>query len=398
MSEFVAGSRWDVVELRTQGGVLVLGRSTVGGLGGIERTYGRHGGSLRGRDVSWIAAHLRDNYELFRLRSECGRLGIHGLSDHVSNAQMLAVLARAIDDGQVVALFLPTRLHPLWRLAAEDVLASPDAARPPAGLGAGAVSSWSAAQKIEAALKRVPGHLAGELKTAFLSLLSPASIGVMVAAFVGLAVAQAYGVGELIDAGLAAYAYYLAGMAGLAALYDLVATTMLVSRAQSEADLEADAARYAHDFTVLGVSIVSLLILHASRRSRSLGEDSAPPPPPERPPPSEPPPPRSGGRLGSAKTRAQNAAIADDLESKGYAITNGGGVRGEEYIRGSGPGTTGSTFVDITARNPDTGEVLRVQTIDTLADGSPTAREAAAAARIQAAYPNDTLLLIPKEK
>ena len=107
-------SRWDLVELRTQGGVLVLGRSVVGGLGGIERAYSYDGGSLRGRDVSWIADHLRDNYELFRLRSECERLGIHGLSDHVSNAQMLAVLARSVDDGQVVALLLPVRLHPLW--------------------------------------------------------------------------------------------------------------------------------------------------------------------------------------------------------------------------------------------------------------------------------------------
>ena len=245
----------------------------------------------------------------------------------------------------------------------------------------------------------MPAHLAGELKTAFLSLLSPASIGIMVAAFVGLAVAQAYGVGELVDAGLAAYAYYLAGMAGLAALYDLVATTVRVSRAQSEADLEADAARYAHDFTVLGVSIVSLLILHASRRSRSRGEDNEPPPPPpERPPPSGPPPPRSGGRLGSVATRAQNAAIANDLEDRGYIITGGGGIHPEEYIQGPGPGTTGSTFVDVTAQNPETGEVVRVQTIDTLADGSPTAREAAAAARIRAYAPNSTLLLIPKVK
>ena len=245
----------------------------------------------------------------------------------------------------------------------------------------------------------MPAHLAGELKTAFLSLLSPASIGIMVAAFVGLAVAQAYGVGELVDAGLAAYAYYLAGMAGLAALYDLVATTVRVSRAQSEADLEADAARYAHDFTVLGVSIVSLLILHASRRTRSLGEDSAPPPPPppERPPPAGPPP-RSGGRLGGVATRAQNASIVKDLKTQGYVLEHGGGEAPEEYIPGSGPRTTGSTFVDITMRNPTTGEMLRVQTIDTLADGSPTTREAAAAARIQSTFPNDTLQLIPKEK
>jgi RHS repeat-associated protein len=104
----------------------------------------------------------------------------------------------------------------------------------------------------------------------------------------------------------------------------------------------------------------------------------------------------SGGRLGSAATRAQNAGIAADLQSQGYTITRGGGLFPEEYIPGIGPGTRGSTYVDITAQHGVTGETLRVQTIDALANGSPTAREAAAAARIKSAFPNDTLQLIPK--
>ena len=108
------------------------------------------------------------------------------------------------------------------------------------------------------------------------------------------------------------------------------------------------------------------------------------------------PSPSRGGRLGSAETRAQNAEIAADLRGKGYIITGGGGVRPEEYIRGAGPGTQGSIYVDITAVNKETGATIRVQTIDTLADGSPTQREAAAAARIRAAFPNDTLTLVPK--
>jgi len=40
---------------------------------------------------------------------------------------------------------------------------------------------------------------------------------------------------------------------------------------------------------------------------------------------------------------------------------------------------------------------MRVQTINTLADGvTPTENEAAAAARIRRAHPDDDLLLIPK--
>jgi hypothetical protein len=114
---------------------------------------------------------------------------------------------------------------------------------------------------------------------------------------------------------------------------------------------------------------------------------------PERSPALEP---SRGGRLGSAATRAHNAEIAAELERNGFTITNGGGQWPEEYIRGSGPGTLGSTYVDITAVNRETGAVTRVQTVDTLSDGGPTPREAASAARIRAKFPNDVLILIPK--
>jgi filamentous hemagglutinin len=85
-----------------------------------------------------------------------------------------------------------------------------------------------------------------------------------------------------------------------------------------------------------------------------------------------------------------------DLKKKGFIITGGGGGMAEEYIRGAGPGTLGGTYVDITAVNEETGATIRVQTIDTLANGSPTPRETAAAERIRRAFPNDTLVLIPK--
>jgi filamentous hemagglutinin len=52
-------------------------------------------------------------------------------------------------------------------------------------------------------------------------------------------------------------------------------------------------------------------------------------------------------------------------------------------------------FVDFTATDGTT--TIRIQTIDTLADGiTPTAAEAAAATRIRSAFPNDQLLLVPK--
>ena len=103
----------------------------------------------------------------------------------------------------------------------------------------------------------------------------------------------------------------------------------------------------------------------------------------------------SGGRWGSSTTRALNDRIATQLENQGFRVTNGAGRGPEQWIRGPGGGTLGGTWVDMTATNGTT--TIRVQTITTLADGiTPTESEAAAAARIRAAFPNDRLWLIPK--
>ena len=102
----------------------------------------------------------------------------------------------------------------------------------------------------------------------------------------------------------------------------------------------------------------------------------------------------TGGRLGSQATRAHIADVAAELKSRGWQITGGGGEFAEEYLRGAGGGRLGSNWVDITAMKD--GRTLRINTIDTLADGiTPTAREAAAAAAIRAKT-GGHLLLIPK--
>lgn len=106
----------------------------------------------------------------------------------------------------------------------------------------------------------------------------------------------------------------------------------------------------------------------------------------------------SGGRWGGASTRQLNYDVGQSLVGYGYTITRGGGVASEEYIPGAGPGSNGGSYVDITAKPSDgVGPTVRVQTVSTLSNGlTPTPSEAAAAARIQAAYPDDTLILIPK--
>ena len=105
----------------------------------------------------------------------------------------------------------------------------------------------------------------------------------------------------------------------------------------------------------------------------------------------------SGGRLGSAATRQQLFEIARDfVKSLDFDTFLGDGEGPEEYIAGEGPGTKGSTYVDFTAKRAD-GSAVRIQTVDTLADGvTPTQRELDAAARIRAKFPTDELRLILK--
>jgi filamentous hemagglutinin len=98
---------------------------------------------------------------------------------------------------------------------------------------------------------------------------------------------------------------------------------------------------------------------------------------------------------GERETRLINDNIATQLEDQNFTVTNGAGRAKEQWIPGPGGGTKGGTWVDITATNGNS--TVRVQTVDMMADGvTPTLREQAAAARIRQAFPNDTLILIPK--
>lgn len=104
---------------------------------------------------------------------------------------------------------------------------------------------------------------------------------------------------------------------------------------------------------------------------------------------------RSGGRLGSQSTRQQVNEVAAEMEKRGWTVTHGGGRgRSEEYLPGPGGARKGSSYPDITATKD--GKTLRVNTIDTRADGvTPTTREATNASRIRQ-QTGEHLLLVPK--
>jgi hypothetical protein len=103
-------------------------------------------------------------------------------------------------------------------------------------------------------------------------------------------------------------------------------------------------------------------------------------------------------------TRQQLGEIAAELEARGWTITGGGGKvlpdgtpLKEEYIRGIGGSRLGASYPDITAVK--NGRTLRINTIDTYADGvTATTREARNAARIRQQLPGEHLVPIQKPK
>jgi len=105
------------------------------------------------------------------------------------------------------------------------------------------------------------------------------------------------------------------------------------------------------------------------------------------------------GRLGKVETRLQLRRVANELERRGWNVTHGGQRdphRIEEFIE-AGTGRSSGTWVDLTATK--NGRILRVQTVDTNANGLPTPSEWAAIQRIRSYQrPGDSLLVIPKVK
>jgi uncharacterized membrane protein YuzA (DUF378 family) len=212
-----------------------------------------------------------------RLRADWVGLGLPGLPGRLSDTELLALLESAIASRRLAVAFFPRPVDPLDRLAADTIPRQPAPAAP---VAAKSVRDMSRSERVEAALKRVPAHLTGELKNAFLGLISPTSIGITVAAFAGLAVAQFFGYGEAADAVLAAIAYGIAGLSGVRALYDMVAATVSAATATNDAEIDAAAVRLANAFVVLGMAFLTIFITRAARKaaqSRAAASSDAPP-------------------------------------------------------------------------------------------------------------------------
>jgi hypothetical protein len=325
MSEAHAAFRAEC-HIRLPGGVLVLAPPGAFGLGAVSVASVADGpGRLR-----LMAGHA----EAFaRLRADWVGLGLPGLPGRLSDTELLALLESAIASRRLAVAFFPRPVDPLDRLAADTIPRQPAPAAP---VAAKSVRDMSRSERVEAALKRVPAHLTGELKNAFLGLISPTSIGITVAAFAGLAVAQFFGYGEAADAVLAAIAYGIAGLSGVRALYDMVAATVDAATATTDAEIEAAAVRLANAFVVLGMAFLTIFITRAARKAAQARAAKPPEPPAEKNPgtsserPTQKAPPSRSGPLyddpnGAVRTRVGELQEQIPENSRGR-ITMGSGV------------------------------------------------------------------------
>jgi hypothetical protein len=117
---------------------------------------------------------------------------------------------------------------------------------------------------------------------------------------------------------------------------------------------------------------------------------------------------RRSGMRGDPATQALDAMIADDLRKEGWTITHGAYLPQEELVdpklisatgeilrTGKRGRRTGSVYPDITAVK--NGEILRIQTADTLSNGRLTPREQTNLEHIMQRRPNDRVMWFPKD-
>ena len=238
-----------------------------------------------------------------RLRRDWPHLGLAGDPYRLSPQQMASSLETAVAAGRLGAAFFPNVISPMAMLSADLSAPGPLLAPAPA-----AVRDMSRDQRIGAMLKLVPNHLTGALKDAFLQMITPTAIGILVGSLVLLLVGQAFGYGEVVDVALAAFAYALAGLAGVAALYNMVAAVWDASKAQSNAELDAAADRFAAALAVLGMTILLFLVarFRSRTRSRAASQTESQPESQTSPTRNRPASPNRVGAEGEAAVRSDN--------------------------------------------------------------------------------------------
>jgi hypothetical protein len=175
------------------------------------------------------------------------------------DAELIRQVRRALDRRDLVVMFMPD--------------ATPDAAEPyRAGMALPAkVADWTTGQKIEAALRGAATKLPGVIGDQVLAMLAPETILWSIGFLAALAVAQAFGVGEVVDAALALWAFYSAGIAGIAACGEFIGTTAKLVNAREPGDIERASDLYARALAVLGAAFLKRLLKGVRERKAAGG-------------------------------------------------------------------------------------------------------------------------------
>lgn len=185
------------------------------------------------------------------------------------------------------------------------------------------VRDWSLTRRFrEVVMGRAPRHMLPALAMQFKALLTPVNAGIMIGSLVALAVAQAFGVGEAVDAILAVVAWVFVGWGAFQAGKDLGKCMGITVTAETYADLDTAGGYLADAVAILGVTTFLVVLTGALRRLRA-GGDSTGGEPGEKPPgpnpggndmpPKDSPPPEKEPAQNEADPAAERAARLEEL-------------------------------------------------------------------------------------
>ena len=129
------------------------------------------------------------------------------------------------------------------------------------------VSALTREQKVEQAIWRGIKLLPGDVGAELMSFLTPKSIAITVGTLVGLAVAQAFGIGELADALLLIAGIGFCGWGAVDGCRDLYHFVKTALNAQTEQDLDHAAQYFASAVVKVGVTAIMAFLLKKPLKS-----------------------------------------------------------------------------------------------------------------------------------
>lgn len=251
--------------------ILLIGPVSARRMHGIHRDDPRLKRRLR-PSIMRLRQLLHDDAARIALRRAWHELGLPGSPQLLTSDALAGRVAEAVEHGRLLALYVPHHVVPPVLSIDQDGLRTRIVAAELVTVSTGSgtdVANWSNTQKLESMVGRLPPYLTKDVAEALKSLVSGEGLAILVGSLVVLGIAQFLGVGEAADAGLAAWAWWTMGLAGLNAVADLLRGIVRAVHARTDPELEDAAKVFAGALVVLGITVLTLIIVRAARRSAS---------------------------------------------------------------------------------------------------------------------------------